>query len=70
MYERVVELKEMENIEDVNKYLKGKREGKWILLNITIHRQRCYTILDVEGKKLVEPFDKIARIYIIGRVEK
>jgi len=63
----VKELKECETIQEANKYID---KGDWILLKVFIDTQLCFSKVIVGPNEFekVQPFDKVLKIYVIGRI--
>ena len=67
----VKEIKELDNVEEANKYIEGLRGSKWVLLDLFLGKQLCFqkvTVGENNFEKL-QPFDKIVRLYVIGRIK-
>jgi len=64
----VKELKECETINEANKYIE---EGDWILLKVYMDTQLCFSKVTVGENNFqkVQPFDKVIKLYIIGRIK-
>lgn len=64
----VTKIKECETKEETNTYLK---KG-WILLYIFMDTQLCFSKVTVGPNNFtkIQPFDKVLKIYVIGKIEK
>lgn len=64
----VKELKECDTPEQANKYIEN---GDWILLKVFVDTQLCFQKVRAGENNFekIQPFDKIIRIYVIGRIK-
>jgi len=63
----VIELKEVENLYDANRLLET---GDWVLLKAFVDTQLCFQKATVGPNNFekIQPFDKIVKLYILGRI--
>lgn len=66
-YRDIIEIKECETIEETNKYLDTE---EWVLLKIHYELRLCFQKIVTENYERVQPFHKISRAYIIGRMKE
>lgn len=68
--EKITEVKEIREIENVVEANKLIETGEWILLKIFMDTQLCFNKVTLkEGFTKIQPFDKLIKIYVIGRIK-
>ena len=65
----VKEIKECETVKEANTYLET---GEWVLLKVFLDTQLCFqkVIVGPNSFEKIQPFDKIIKIYVVGKITK